>query len=247
MNIASEQPEPPQEQQQFTGLVSTDIQYGTQALLLPGSEPSMVDNTAGNTQQLLGHVIPPSSMPGDTVTQMSTDLTQTVNHPPQFNTGTAGFISGESSNVYTTGAEQYGGTLSNAMQGRQYGGQEVPSDGYSALYTVGNSQQPVYGGQGGPIEEYNTVSNNQQLVTSMPPSQMLPYTNMTSHSNEPQNFMPNITQQSSIAQQLLGTAQSGTSVSQPIMSAAVSAQSQSLTQQPEQKTELPSANDNTGI
>ena len=244
MNIVSEQPEPPQEQQQFTGMVSADTQYRTQPLLLHGTQPGMVDNTTGNTQQLSSHVIPPSSIAGDTVTQMSTTLTQTVDHPPQFNTATTAFISGESSHVYTTGTEQYGGASS--MQGLQYGGQEGPSGGYNVPYTVSNYQQPVYGGQEGPSEGYNGVSNYQQPVTSIPPSQMLPYSNVASHSNEP-HFMPNVTQQSSIPQPVLGTAQSGTSFSQPIMSAAVSAPSQSLTQQPGQEKEPISSNDNIGM
>ena len=233
MNTAPEQHQftgvPPQEEQQFTSLVSSSIgnQYVSHAVPLHGNQPNMVDNTAGSTRELLSHGVPSWSTPSDTVTQLPMNTAQTSDHPPQFNTtaSIAGYFSG---GPYSLGTEQ--------------SSQQMPttySEGFNAQYTGTSSQQPM---------------------TSMLPNQTPMYSNFASQvpSGEPtsvqadiQNLMPNVahhTQQpSSATQPVLGTTQSVAMISQPVTSAPSSSQSQSQIQQPGQKREPPSSNEDTGI
>ena len=238
MNTAPEQHQstgvPPQELQQFGGLVSSSIgnQYASQSMLLHGNQPGMVDSIAGNTQELLSHGVPSWPAPSDTVTQMSTNTAQPSDHPPQFNTtaNVIGYIGGVTPSVYSAGTEQNSHQLSTTY-----------SEGFNAQYTGTNSQQPM-----------TSILPNQMSLYSNFPSQV-PSSQPTSVQADLHNLMPNVTHQSSsVTQPVFNTApvfniaQSNAVFSQPVTS-ATSSLSQSQAQQPGQKKEPPSSNEDTGI
>lgn len=229
MNVTQEQQQVtgmPQEQQPFPDLVSSSgvaDQYAGRVMPLQyGSQLGAVDNTAMGIQQELSTTMPSWSAPSETVTQPLTSLTQTSNHPPQFNT--AG-ITGNSANDNNSGGlptiePEHSRGMSSAVQGLQHTGNEVPTmyntEGFNAQYSA---------------------TSNQQTTTSMLPN-----------TNQPplySNFVNHVPSNSSVTQPT-------TSSSQPIASAVATTavttlpSSQSQSEQPGQKKELP-YNEDTGI
>ena len=229
MNTAPEQHQftgvPPQDQHQFSGLVSSSIsnQYASEAVPLYGNQPSVVDSTAGNTQELLSHGVPLSwPTPSDTVTQMSTNTAQSSDHLPQLNT-TANITGSGPPTVYSAGSEQ------NSHQ--------MTTEGFNTQYTGASSQQPM-----------TSVLPNQMSMYSNFASQ-IPSSEPSSVQADIHNLMPSVTHQSfSVTQPVLNTTQSNSVISQPVTSAAATtftSQSRSQTQQPGQKNEPPSSNEDT--
>lgn len=223
-----------EQQQQFTNLVSSSTtvdQYANQVVAL---QPGMVDNSAGVTQQLLGHhhVMPSWSIPNETVTQMSTNITQASNHPPQFNT--VGITGSDDSHYIggglpadSTGVEQ---NMSSATM-------QTLQDGFNAQYIGTSNQQPVAA----------TLPNSSQAslysnFVSQPPSNEANFAQTSS--------MPSVTQQLfSAAQPVMSVTQSVTSISQPFVSTAATvppSQLQLQNQQPGEKKE-PSSKEDTGM
>ena len=228
MNTAPEQHQfagvPPQDQHQFSGMVSSSIgnQYISEAVPLYGNQLGVVDNTAGNTQELLSHGVPPWSAPGDAVTQMSTNTAQSSDHPPQLSTtaNIAGYISSGPPTVYSTGSEQYS--------------HQMTTEVFNTQYTGASSQQPM-----------TSMLPNQLSLYSNFASQA-PSSEPTSVQADTHNLVPNVTHQSfSVTQPVLNTAQSNSVISQPVTS--IPSTSQSQIQQPGQKNEPPSSNKDTGI
>ena len=218
----------PQQQQQLTGLVSASGDPAAPAMV--PMQPSMVDNLAGTTQQLL---MPTWTGTGEPVTQ---NIAQTDDHPPHFNTAAIP--------SYNSSDNQFIGSNTNAT------GIEHPS---SSTIQYGSNETVTTYSEG--LNAQYTGTNTQQPMVSMLPhaNQVSLYSNFTSKvsSTEPadsHNLMPQ--QSLSTAQPMLSVSQPVIGISQPPTSAVPTAMPppppSSQSQQPGQKKE-PASKEDTGI